>query len=77
MKMKMKNKPYVGQTIEDINMEENINYWSWKRPEFLVVFSHPEEGDPRSSLPMLYNDSYWTVIPNKCFETILLFFLHY
>ncbi len=54
----------LDMTMSDIDMDGYIDKWSWKREEFLAVFSHPQWGDPTTATFMLHNDSYWKVNTN-------------
>ncbi len=47
--------------MSEVNLDEQIEEWSWKREDFLTFFSHPEWGDPRKGTHILLNDSYWSV----------------
>ncbi len=52
---------YLDLKMSEINLKEQIEKWSWKREDFITLFSHPEWGDPRKGTHILSNDSYWTV----------------
>lgn len=57
-------------TIDDVDFKQVLDAWSWKRQDFLTLFSHPEHGDPREGVDVLNDDSYWTV--RKCRMSWLL-----
>ncbi len=48
-------------TIHDINLEANWEKWSYRRQDFLAVFSHPKDGDPELGVNVLNEDACWTV----------------
>ncbi len=47
--------------MSEINLDEQIEEWSWKRSDFLTFFAHPKWGDPRTGTHIFFNDSHWSV----------------
>ncbi len=62
---------YSDLLMSEVNLDEQIEEWGWKREDFLTFFSHPEWGDPRKGTHILLNDSYWSV------RTVYLAYIKY
>ncbi len=47
--------------MSDIDLEKHLDAWSWKKEDFLTMFSHSEKGDPTTAMHVLNEEQYWSV----------------
>ena len=45
--------------IKDLDFDQLITDISYEKDEFLSIFSHPENGDPRTGTGVMNNDTHW------------------
>ncbi len=47
--------------MSDIDLDKHLDQWTWKKEDFLTMFSHSETGDLKSGMSMLNEEQYWSV----------------